>query len=202
MSWRIWRLRQFACIDVHGKVVDCRPKDGISDAEVVGWQPVGTHRATRSAGSRSRSPASRTRPQQLFVQAVRGFFRFGLEQKPPCVVGDPTVGLKARKRSEEPADPSAEVTFTPEQTLGSVDWPASPFLDELMKKRVAEARRLHAKREATLRRRLARYRSEKAKQHLVKKTEVDLHAHTSSAPKLFTSPTGAPVTGPTSGPVW
>lgn len=35
---RLWRVRQFSCVDAKGRVVDIRPKKGIGDTRVAGWR--------------------------------------------------------------------------------------------------------------------------------------------------------------------
>lgn len=95
MSWRIWRIRQFACIDVDGKVVGARPKDGISDAEVVGWRcrwdgPGFPERSQTFTKSRFENPTAAFNAAEAFVDELKLADRYawpaderGRPQPPP-----------------------------------------------------------------------------------------------------------------------
>jgi integrase len=73
-----------------------------------------------------------------------------------------------------------------------VDYPATPAMDAMMATLMDEARRRHRAREEKLVTLVARYRAEAGKEHLARQRAVELRAHRSSAPRLFTMPDGRP----------
>jgi integrase len=73
-----------------------------------------------------------------------------------------------------------------------VDYPATPTMDAMMATVIEEARRRHRAREEALVTLIARYRAEAGKEHLARQRAVELRAHRSSAPRLFTMPDGRP----------
>ena len=73
-----------------------------------------------------------------------------------------------------------------------VDYPATPAMDAMMATLINEARRRHRAREQKLVELVTRYRAEVGKGHLARQRAVELRAHRSSAPRLFTMPDGRP----------
>jgi integrase len=73
-----------------------------------------------------------------------------------------------------------------------VDYPATPAMDAIVATLIDEARRRHRAREERLVELIARYRAETGKEHLARQRAVELRAHRSSAPRLFTMPDGRP----------
>lgn len=56
--------------------------------------------------------------ERVFLQNLRAIFARGIGEKPQVVFGNPTDGLTARSASQEPVDPSNEITFSARQFLG------------------------------------------------------------------------------------